>query len=493
MGARAPVDSTALTKALPLAIAGSAFCLSALTSGFFTPVDTRSGVSPGHPPFFPPYQYSSLAGDTALYAEAYRNASGQSGGKWKGGTIAAGTISHHLFTNCRDIGAERVHVVQHTNSGRLSHNPGVPCTSYINTYISADEKDLHRAAVMNPEDPLVLAWLKALQDRSPAGHRLVPSQEGDDAGQTFNNSIVAIAFMVKHERERAERILDFYAESTVVENRDATLQNFFYKGEARGFYQEASISTRHNAGSGSDRWIGDMAWLLCACKYHEKEYHSERYSHLASLLRDLLVSFYKPSAHGGYIQSGWRRGDTYRHEPNGHHEGNIDCYAVLRLCGEDTLAGNIRVWIDEALRGLPDLPLDLYTWRVLAYGPESAGLLRIPEEDPRYRKTITLRGHSVTGFYDGPDGAQENIWTDGVGHIACAYETCGDAAKGYFYANQLDSMMIERRIDGVMTHALSYTANRSGGYDWVDTTRGFTSCAAWYILAKNGVNPFRPR
>jgi AmmeMemoRadiSam system protein B len=41
-----------------------------------------------------------------------------------------------LFSLCRDIGATRVEVVLHTNSGILSHKPLVPCTSYINTYIA---------------------------------------------------------------------------------------------------------------------------------------------------------------------------------------------------------------------------------------------------------------------------------------------------------------------------------------------------------------------
>ena len=40
-----------------------------------------------------------------------------------------------FISYCRAEGARRVEVVQHTNSGILSHNPLVPCTSYINTFI----------------------------------------------------------------------------------------------------------------------------------------------------------------------------------------------------------------------------------------------------------------------------------------------------------------------------------------------------------------------
>jgi AmmeMemoRadiSam system protein B len=40
-----------------------------------------------------------------------------------------------LMALCRETGAEHVQVVQHTNSGILSHDTHVPCTSYINTCI----------------------------------------------------------------------------------------------------------------------------------------------------------------------------------------------------------------------------------------------------------------------------------------------------------------------------------------------------------------------
>ena len=40
-----------------------------------------------------------------------------------------------LLSLSRTIGAARVEVVDHTNSGILSHNRRVGCTSYINTYI----------------------------------------------------------------------------------------------------------------------------------------------------------------------------------------------------------------------------------------------------------------------------------------------------------------------------------------------------------------------
>jgi len=341
---------------------------------------------------------------------------------------------------------------------------------------------------MKNEDPLVLEYLKAIQDVSSSDRKLLPSMEGDEA-HTFNNSLVAMAFILKNERERAERILDFYSNATIVDNSDLQLQNFYYQGEARGFYQHVSLSTYRDEPNVSDRWIGDMAWLLMAYKFYEKKYQTNRYDRIIGLIKDLLISYYREDGDVGYIQHGWRNGDTKLHEDQGHHEGNIDCYVALKLCGADYYADKIKGWLDKELKNNKNLPLDLYSWRVLAFGKGYEGLLNIPEYDFRYRKILETDGEKVMGFYHGPDMEINNIWVDGTGHIACAFLSYGEKERGYFYANQLDNLVIERTINNKVTHALPYTINRTGGYEWVDTTKGFISCAAWYIFAKNEFNP----
>ncbi len=45
-----------------------------------------------------------------------------------------------LMQLCTMVGATDVEVVQHTNSGIMSHNLRAPCTSYINTYIEKEVK-----------------------------------------------------------------------------------------------------------------------------------------------------------------------------------------------------------------------------------------------------------------------------------------------------------------------------------------------------------------
>jgi len=353
-----------------------------------------------------------------------------------------------------------------------------------------------RSQKMAPEDPLVLKYLNLMQDSSSPERALMPSQE-DDQAQLFNNSIVAIAFILKGEKERAERILDFYAGRMDKGNQDIRLQNFYYRGEARGFYQHVllrgsgtELAYRDNDGH-SDRWMGDMAWLLIAGKYYDRRYPSHRYEGLTDALYALLVSWFKDDgAGGGYVQHGWRDGDDHLHEKSGHPEGNIDCYAAFNLMGDTVRAAKIRLWFNRQIGEKNNEPLDLYTWRVLAFGAGTGDLLNIPEFDFRYRKTVEFNGRGVTGFYHSANPDVQNIWTDGLGHMACAQIAYGDRHRGYYYANQMDLMLIDRNIGGQHTRALPYTANQTGGFDWVKTDEGFTSCCAWYIFAKNGFNPY---
>lgn len=353
-----------------------------------------------------------------------------------------------------------------------------------------------RAAELIPEDPLVLEWMKQVQDTTTPSKQLLGSME-DQQLQTFNNALAAMAFILKNEKERAERILDFFAQATDRTNTDQSLQNFFFNGEARGFYQFA-VCTEEDGKNivrgepNSDRWMGDLFWLLLSYHYYDQAYGPGRYNEIEKLLSDLLDSWYRddPEGNGGYVQHGWRRGDKQLHEDSGHHEGNIDAYAYYYLSGNKARAGQIREWLEVSLAGNNSLPLDLYTWRVLAYGKEAADLLNIPDYDLRYRKIVSVNGRDVTGVWHGADGnIRSNIWIDGVGHMACAYYAAGNEERADFYANQMDLLLMDREISGVMTRGIPYTVIHEGGYDWVALDRGFLSTAAWYIFAKNRFNP----
>jgi hypothetical protein len=99
-------------------------------------------------------------------------------------------------------------------------------------------------------------------------------------------------------------------------------------------------------------------------------------------------------------------------------------------------------------------------------------------------------GREATGFFSFDDAAVQNVWLDGTGHMVCAFYSSGYSDKGNFYSSQLDSFLINRSFGISNSLAIPYTANQTGGYSWVDITKGFSSSCAWYIFAKYGFNPF---
>jgi hypothetical protein len=347
-----------------------------------------------------------------------------------------------------------------------------------------------RSSSMNSEDVLVYKYLKLLQEQSPNKSTL-GSYNGDNSYHTFDNSLAAMAFIAKSDSVRAGKILDFYAERTDTNNTDIALQNFFYRPsvhepvEARGYYQRVYFDT-DKAMQSNDRWVGDMVWLAMAYRqYLAKFCYKEDYQYVITLIEDLLRSYYKPVGNDkGYIQSGWRNSDSKLHDTAGHEEGNIDCYAFFKPI-DDTFALYIKNWIDDTLQGRSGLPLDLYSWRVLAYGKGAEKLLNIPEYDFRYRKEL---GDSICGFLTGYSEFR-NIWPDGTAHMASAYLNYGDSLRGYFYANQLDKLIIADTINGTEVHSIPYFVRNIGGHCGIDVTKGSLSAAAWYILVKNKINP----
>ncbi len=375
----------------------------------------------------------------------------------------------------------------------------------------------NQSTVKANNEELVLEYLKNIQDNFSNDSWLVPAME-DNSGQTFNNAVTAMAFILVREKERAERILDFYASRTDTSNINLNKQNFFYNGETRGFYQNVDLNNSSYNAFICDRWMGDNAWLLLAYKYYEKEYGFDSkplYNFITTYLKNFLLDFYidDPFGHGGFVRHGWRWGprnssqpqnDYQLHEtdlegnPIGHEEGNIDAYAALKLCGELEKSEKIKQWLDyriSELEGIPNisLPLDLYSWRSLAFCDEGEyyrELVMVPENDPRFKKNVTFLGREATGFFSTADSLVQNVWLDGLGHMVCAFFSSGYAEKGNFYSIQLDSFLINRSFGNLNCLAVPYTANKTGGYDWVDITKGFSSSCAWYIFAKNGFNPF---
>lgn len=348
-----------------------------------------------------------------------------------------------------------------------------------------------RAQTMTPEDLGGLEFLRQVQDVSSPQRQLVPAMEDTNAS-TFNNAVVAMAFILKNDRARAERILDFYANAALnPNNSDRTLQAFYYQGQARGFYQSVTLAGAnqyHNDGN-VNRWLGDNAWLALAVKYYENYYASTRYNDLKTKLQSLFNAWFVDLGNGqGYVSSGWEHGDS-SFNSSGHREGNIDVYAVFNLLGDSTRAGKVKAWLNAQLGESKSAALDEYGWRYLM-AVESPFRLNYREYDSMLCKTVNRNGTDVIGFLLTAHD-DNNIWLEGSAQMACAYFAAGFPARARYYANQMDYFLIPRTINGVSCKGIPHTANTSAGYGWVDVNRGFASTVAWYIFAKNQFNPLR--
>ncbi|HSD63645.1 MAG TPA: hypothetical protein VLB50_07595, partial [Ignavibacteriaceae bacterium] len=168
----------------------------------------------------------------------------------------------------------------------LNASPRIECRE-----LPIIEKKFTKVIFNNEE--MVIRYLKSIQDNFSTDALLVPAME-DNSGQTFNNAVTAMAFILLGEKERAGRILDFYAVRTDSSNLEINYQNFFCSGDSRGFYQNIDLDNSYYPFI-SDRWMGDNAWLLIAYKYYESEYgfnEKPLYVLVTTYLKNLLLEFY---------------------------------------------------------------------------------------------------------------------------------------------------------------------------------------------------------
>jgi hypothetical protein len=340
----------------------------------------------------------------------------------------------------------------------------------------------------NQLDTLVIKWLEQIQDGISTGGKLLPAME-DNNLQTYTNALSAMTFIVAKKPERAERILSFYDALMDSSIHNSKYPSFYKNGKAAGLFQSLEYRQSDSTYIGnSDRWIGDMAWLLLAYKCYQKYCDSSKYTTAITNLKNLLLEFYKSDSQsgGGFIKIGWQKNDSF-FDSTGHIEGNIDCYAALKLCGENETAIKIKKWLDSKWGNGFDHPLDEYTWRVLSFGADSINSIRIPESDYRFWKlNIDFNGKKVDGIYSYPLLCVDNIFIEGVAHLACSYYMSGNIPRANYYSNLLDQFILPK--DAIKY--LPYVANNSNSdFSWVNINKGMASTAAWYIFAKSKFNP----
>ncbi|WP_157261299.1 fibronectin type III domain-containing protein [Paenibacillus wynnii] len=376
-----------------------------------------------------------------------------------------------------------------------------------------------------------LIWLKAQQDAT-AGYAfdgLVDSFEDfwgpnnpKQIVYTYDQAVAAIAFMIKGERARAEKVM----------NKMRDIQ------DPSGFWLN---SYWWNNGSGEEirKHVGPVVWMAMAAMAYEKQYNDTRYRPMALKALDWSLMYKK--ANGGIAGgwSGWSNSD----EPWSSTEHNIDIYRVLQYfasvdaskatayngaaTGVKSFLDNY-VWDDSAKRFKggwkndtnlidPKIPLDVNPWGVLALGLTGtrnygASLAYVENAagnpgtlaNPRYKQTLTYNdaGNTLTGYdfdwtdqvlpaYDdngnqiGNTGA--DVWFEGSAFMSLAYYMQGNLAK----ADAINTEIIKKQgTSGPSLGGIPYSLKGTSNSYWVMAQQNCVSSTGWLIMSLHRFNPF---
>lgn len=388
-----------------------------------------------------------------------------------------------------------------------------------------------RADAASDASNRALTWLETQQDATAglAFDGLVDSFEDfwgpnnpKQIVYTYDQAVAAIAFIVKGERVRAEKVL----------NKMRDIQ------DPTGYWLN---SYWYNNGAGEEirEHVGPVVWMAMAAMAYEKQYNDTRYRPMAIKALDWSLQYQQ--ANGG-VAGGWSAWSN-SNEPWSSTEHNIDIYRVLQYYAsvDSTKAAKYnaaatkvksfldnKVWDDANKRFTggwkndtnlidPKLPLDVNPWAVLALGTtgthnygasldyvENANGVPGTLANPRYKQTLTYNdaGNTLTGYdfdwtdevkpaYDdngnqiGNTGA--DVWFEGSAFMSLAYYMKGDVSK----ANAINTEIIKKQgTSGASLGGIPYSLKGTSNSYWVMAQQNCVSSTGWLILSLAHFNPF---
>jgi hypothetical protein len=173
----------------------------------------------------------------------------------------------------------------------------------------AETNSTNAASAGTPRDveARVYAWLDSQQ--LPNG--LVESAENSNMCSLYDNALGVMAFSVKGDFARAERILDFFQSNLGAE----------MKTEPGGYGQ---FRGRDGKTFGNPhRWLGDNAWLLIALNNYHKLAGNQKYQEMASTIEAWIRSLQDK---GGTIWGGF---ETNGQKIGPNAEGMLDAFNAV--------------------------------------------------------------------------------------------------------------------------------------------------------------------
>lgn len=365
--------------------------------------------------------------------------------------------------------------------------------------------------------------------RTKRGHHLLRSYQTknlyvQNAAFSYDNALVAMAFLSEGMKEEAKEILDAFVYAAENDRyRPGRLRNAYAAGNivpfpdwgsgARlpGFYDLKDRSwyeDRYQVGSNT----GNTSYAVLALLSYDAVYKNESYVRTAEMLMDWVLENCQDERAGFTAGiDGWPEGGTdkmYRLSYKST-EHNIDAFAAFRRLYERTSKEKYQRAADSALqfvRSMYDeekklfysgteadglttdksvLPLDTMVWSALALGREFAP----------YRSCIeTVRSMRTEegGYPFSQRNENGGFWSEGTAYTALMFRELGEEQE---MSAALDALLRIQNGDGSFPAAT--VDNHSTGIElfdgslWQYSKDVHLAPAAWFVMTVNGFNPYR--
>ncbi|MWC29605.1 fibronectin type III domain-containing protein [Paenibacillus sp. MMS18-CY102] len=376
-------------------------------------------------------------------------------------------------------------------------------------------------------------WLKAQQDLTAgfAMDGLVDSfddwwnaTERRQIVYTYDQAVAAIAFIVKGDRTRAEKVLNKMA---AIQDPDGSWINSYWWN---GYGEEIR------------KHVGPVAWMVMAYMAYEKTYGSTTYQASAKKALDWAISFQKSNGGISGGRTTWDLNGAWSDEVWSSTEQNEDMYQILkyyagkfpdRTTAYNNAATNVKSFLDNVVwdsannrwRGGwknntnlidPSVPMDVNPWGVLALGLSGtrnyqASLSYIENangagttESPKYVQSLTYDGSGalLTAYdfdwqYDCAVANDQNgnpignrcadVWFEGSAFMSLAYYMQGNQTKADSIINEI---VKKQGTSGSLLGGVPYSLKGSNNNYWRMAMENCVSSTGWLIIAAHRFNPF---
>jgi len=327
-------------------------------------------------------------------------------------------------------------------------------------------------------DLQIYHWLS--EQQLPNG--LVESVENGNIVSLYDNALASMAFMLKGDDTKAEKIFDFF---------NARIGSELNNGVG-GFSQ-----FRNNNGVPSNhRWMGDNAWMLIALNHYKKLTGNSTYDLLASEIANWLIGL--QDSDGGLFAGYDSNNSRLNYKVT---EGMIDAFNAIDGYSDfhsrllQFLAVDRWDSTDKNLVAWPGNPnylfaLDLHPWSYSIFQDYPISALTSAQ---RFITTQTAtNGALITGYCFDED--KDVVWPEGTGQMAVAFGLAGMHDEKAFYLSEMEKVLLQSSIH---TNAAGFPYASNPGTTYASDvlwngadTEIAVSGGVWYLFAKYGFNPF---